>query len=96
MPYIEVDEIPEGATEADVVSRYDYDAVVAERDEYATQRDDAIAQIEGANSAMREAQAKYAGLVLGMGNKDTTGNGDVSKDRPKGATIGTLFKTGGK
>ena len=93
MPYIEVDELPEGTKEADVVPRADYDVAIAERDEYATQRDDAITQIEEANKAMREAQAKYAGLMLGMGKQ--TDKGEEHDDKPvRGTTVADLFGKG--
>lgn len=93
MPYIEVDVLPEGSTEADVVPRADYDAAIAERDEYATQRDDAITQIEEANKAMREAQAKYAGLMLGMGKQTDKDNEHVEKP-VHGTTVKDLFGKG--
>ena len=64
MPYIEVEELPEGVEEASVVSRADYDAVVAERDSTIAQRDDALTQIREAQNREREAKAKYAQLVL--------------------------------
>lgn len=93
MPYIEVDELPEGTKEADVVPRSDYDAAIAERDEYATQRDGAITQIEEANKAMREAQAKYAGLMLGMGKQ--TDKSDKHIEKPvHGTTVADLFGKG--
>lgn len=90
MPYIEVDEIPEGAVAADVVTREEYDTLVTERDEFSAQRDAAIAQIEEAQKAMREAQSKYANLMLGMG-KETAKN-EEKKETVKGATISSLFK----
>ena len=90
MPYIEVDVLPEGSTEADVVPRADYDTVIAERDEYAKQRDDAITQIEEANRGMREAQAKYAGLMLGMG-KQTEEKAEQREEQVHGTTVADLF-----
>lgn len=64
MPFIEVEEIPEGVEAADVVARADYDAIVAERDTTMQQRDDALTQIEEARKEVRDTKAKYADAIL--------------------------------
>lgn len=65
MPYIMVEEVPEGMEAVDVVERSEYDKVIGERDAYAQQRDDAIARISDAEKAVRDAKAKYADYILG-------------------------------
>lgn len=69
MPYVYYDELPEGTEAADVVSREDYDSVVTERDSYATQRDDALTRIEGAQREVREVKARYADAILGSNQR---------------------------
>lgn len=70
MPYIMVEEVPEGMEPVDVVPRADYDAAVSERDQYAQQRDDALGRIAQAEQDVRDAKARYADYILG-GNKQT-------------------------
>lgn len=69
MPYIMVETLPEGVEEADVVTREEYDAVVAERDSNARQRDDALERIVTAEQEVRDTKAKYADAILTMGQK---------------------------
>lgn len=69
MPYIMVDEVPEGAVEVDVVPRADYDAIVQERDATIQQRDDALTQIEDARKEVRDAKALYADAILNANRK---------------------------
>ena len=69
MPYIMVDEIPEGYEPADVIGREEYDKVIEERDSYEKQRDDAIAKINDAEKEVREAKAKYADYILSGSNQ---------------------------
>lgn len=64
MPYIEVETLPEGVEEADVVSRADYDSVIQERDSTIQQRDDALTRIEEAEKEVRETKARYADAIL--------------------------------
>ena len=64
MPYIMVEEVPEGMEAVDVVPRADYDAAITERDSYAQQRDDALSRIEQAEQEVRDAKAKYADYIL--------------------------------
>lgn len=95
MPYIEVETLPDGVEEADVVPRSDYDAVVTERDEYASQRDTALSQIEEARESARKSQAKYAALMLNMGNEGNTIKKDGDEEVHKGTTIESLFRREG-
>lgn len=69
MPYIEVETVPEGVEALDLVTREEYDAVVAERDSTIQQRDDALARITEAEKAVRETKAKYADAILNAGTK---------------------------
>lgn len=71
MPYVYYDELPEGVEEADVVTREDYDTLVAERDSVIEQRDDALTQIQEANKEVREVKAKYADTILSANRKST-------------------------
>jgi hypothetical protein len=91
MPYIFVDELPEGTEEANVVSREDYDGVVQERDQYATQRDEALGQIEEHDKAKRAAESKYADLILGMGKNQPEPN-QTKKEIVEPITSASLFK----
>lgn len=69
MPYVYYDELPDGATEVDVVPRADYDSVVSERDATAQQRDEALGQIEEARREVRDAKAQYADAILSANRK---------------------------
>ena len=69
MPYIEVDEVPEGTEVADVVSRADYDSLVTERDNAEQQRDEALSQIEEARKEVRDTKALYADAILSANRK---------------------------
>jgi len=69
MPYIEVEELPEGTQEADVVSRAEYEAVVSERDSTIEQRDTALTRISEMEQTVRDTKAKYAEAVLNSGTK---------------------------
>lgn len=65
MPYILVEEVPEGMEPVDVVARADYDSAITERDQYAQQRDEALGQIAQAQQEVRDAKARYADYILG-------------------------------
>lgn len=93
MPYIYVDELPEGTEEADVVQREEYDSVVTQRDEFESQRDDALAQIEEARNQVREAKAKYADMVLSNKPREVqnTKNENVKPTSAKPITTSSLF-----
>ena len=64
MPYVYREELGEGEVEADVVERSDYDAVIVERDELATQRDTLIERAETAERGWAESRNKYADAFL--------------------------------
>lgn len=66
MPYVRYDDdsMPDGMEAADVVERSEYDAVIAERDEIMTQRDDAIVRAETAEKGWEESRNKYADAFL--------------------------------
>lgn len=86
MPYIFVENLPDGTEEADVVSRTDYDSVVEERDNTITQRDEALQRIATAEQEMRDTKAKYAEYVLSNHNKSDNGgdkNDKVTKPTRK-------------
>ena len=92
MPYIMVDEVPEGAEPVDVVERSEYDKVIEERDSYAKQRDDAIARIGEAEQAVRDTKAKYADYIL-SGSSNTAKGGQSSITVQHGAlSARELFK----
>lgn len=64
MPFIEVDELPEGAVGADVVPRTDYDAKVGELGEVTAQRDELLGRAESAERDLKSARDAYARAFL--------------------------------
>ena len=64
MPYIFKDVLDEEEVEADVVERSQYDAVIQERDQLMTQRDEAIVRAETAEKGWEESRNKYADAFL--------------------------------
>lgn len=85
MPYILVEEVPEGMEAVDVVPRADYDTAVSERDQYAQQRDDALGQIAQAQQEARDAKARYADYILGGSKPNNTTNSEPPKHGPLSA-----------
>ena len=85
MPYILVEEVPEGMEAVDVVPRADYDTAVSERDQYAQQRDDALGQIAQAQQEVRDAKARYADYILGGSKHDNTSKTETPKHGPLSA-----------
>ena len=86
MPYILVEDVPEGMEAVDVVSRADYDAAVTERDTYAQQRDDALSQIQQAQQEVRDAKARYADYILsGQAQKQEPPKSESPKHGPLSA-----------
>lgn len=71
MPYILVETLPDGVEEADVVTREEYESVVAERDSTMQQRDDALQRIVEAEQEVRDTKARYADAILSAGQKPT-------------------------
>lgn len=90
MPYIMVEEVPEGMEAVDVVPRADYDAAVTERDEYAQQRDEALGRIQQAEQDARDAKARYADYILGGKGKSEPPKQQAPKHGPLSAR--QLFK----
>ena len=64
MPYIEVEELPEGAVEADVVSREEYDSLAKELGDASDQRDSLITQVTDLESSLKEEKRKFAKAFL--------------------------------
>ena len=64
MPYIEVVEVPEGADEADVVERARYEELLAQLKSAEEQRDRLAEEVVEGRDKLRDAKARYAGLVL--------------------------------
>ena len=60
MPYIEVEELPEGAAEADVVSREEYDNLAKELGDASDQRDSLISRVTDLESSLKEEKGKFA------------------------------------
>ena len=80
MPYIEVEVLPDGTEEADVVTRAEFEAVLAERDSTIQQRDDALTRIEEAEKEVRDTKAKYADAILSFTKNTQT------RDKQKAAS----------
>lgn len=92
MPFIEVEELQEGMTEADVVPRADYDSVVSERDTAAQQRDDALEQVETMNKEVLDVRSKYADYVLQSAKQNTsTQSQDTTPKATMAHDVRTLF-----
>ena len=64
MPYVFKEVLDEEETEADVVEREEYDALLAEKDKLVTQRDEAISRAETAEAGWAESRNKYADAFL--------------------------------
>ena len=79
MPFIMVDEVPDGADEAYAIDRNEYDTVVAQRDEL-------LKRAVDAEDAYRRVQEKYAAAVLSV-------KPDVHRDEQvySPATMESLF-----
>ena len=83
MPYIEVDELPEGTTAANVVSQKDYDKLREEMTALEEQRDEFVKAIEEERRSAREARAKYAKAVLDQ--RDASAGEAKKEEQDKGA-----------
>lgn len=64
MPYVFFEELPDGAVEASVVDRTEYDTIIEELDNIREQRDIAIDRAEVAERGLRESKEKYANTFL--------------------------------
>lgn len=81
MPYVFKEELEEGEVESDVVERGEYDAVLQERDQLMTQRDDAISRAEIAERGWEESRNKYADAFLSSpARAKREQEGNVKKD----------------
>lgn len=94
MPYIEVETLPEGTEEADVVSRADYDSVVQERDSTIQQRDDALTRIAEAEKEVRDTKARYADAILSANqHRKSEPKQETKQEKPRLAMdIDSLFR----
>lgn len=96
MPYIEVEELPEGAAEADVVPREEYDSLAKELGDASEQRDSLIGQVTDLESSLKEERSRFARAFI-----EARSNAGAPKkdDPPKGpepprhkTTYDSLFK----
>ena len=60
MPFIEVEELPDGAVEAEVVPKSDYEAKSYELGEVTAQRDELLGRAERAEADLKSARDAYA------------------------------------
>lgn len=90
MPYVFMEELPEGFEEADVVERSELDSITTERDEARQQRDSAIERAEQAEGDLQAQKEKYANTFLSSQRKNPEPKGDYSKPHDMSA-----FKIGG-
>lgn len=64
MPYVFKEILDDGEVESEVVERSQYDAVIQERDQLMSQRDEAIVRAETAEKGWEESRNKYADAFL--------------------------------
>lgn len=91
MPYIYVEEVPEGTEAADVVEQKHYDALAEELATAADQRDEALQQLAESRKETRAAKAKYAKYILDGGTKDKDEDQKPEAPRVEGMTVEKLF-----
>ena len=85
MPYVYYEQTPEGADEADVVSREDFEAVASEYEELSRQRDALADSVDILTKDLDREKARYAQLVLDNANKTKRDSSGAA------ATIGGYF-----
>lgn len=68
MPYFYSDDEVEGFEPVDAVPREDYDAIITERDEIQSQRDEAITRAEDVETELSKLRDKYASTFLSTPN----------------------------
>lgn len=90
MPYIYVEEVPEGTEAAEVVSQEHYDSLADELAATVGQRDEALQHLEESRRQTREAKAKYAKYVLD-GSKPHDEDQKPEAPKAQGMTVGKLF-----
>lgn len=89
MPYFYSEDEVEGFEPVDAVPREDYDAIITERDEIQTQRDEAIIRAEDVETELSKLRDKYASTFLNTPNSaKAQQKADVIKD---GKTPTTSF-----
>ena len=93
MPYVFVEELSDGQTEADVVERDEYVQLQASLEEIRNQRDTAIERAVEAERGWSEAKEKYANTFLTTPSK-IIDNSQMTAYKP--ATIGSLFSDEGR
>lgn len=82
MPYVFKEVLTDEDVEADVVERQDYEAVIQERDQLMTQRDEAIGRAEIAEKGWEESRNKYADAFLtSPARVKKEQSSDVKRDR---------------
>lgn len=91
MPYIYVEEVPEGTEAAEVVSQENYNSLAEELAATMGQRDEALQHLEESRRQTREAKAKYAKYVLDGGSKDKDEDQKPEAPKAEGMTVGRLF-----
>lgn len=91
MPYVFYEEVPEGAEEADVVTRENYNLMVDERDEFAKQNASLAESLEQANSKTREVQKKYADALLGSQQTQRTQTKPKNTEKLAAQSFSELF-----
>ena len=91
MPYIYVEEVPEGTEAAEVVSQEHYDSLAEELAATVGQRDEALQHLEESRKETRAAKAKYAKYVLDGGSKDKDEDQKPEEPKAEGMTVGRLF-----
>lgn len=64
MPYVFFDTLPEGAAEADVVTRDDFEAVADEVERLTGERDTLAHRVEDLDGQLKKARADYSRVVL--------------------------------
>lgn len=90
MPYIYVEELPEGTEAAEVVSQENYDSLADELAATMGQRDEALQHLEESRKETRAAKAKYAKYVLDGGDKEAEKEPEV-QPKAQGMTVERLF-----
>lgn len=81
MPYFYSEDEVEGFEPVDAVPREDYDAIITERDEIQSQRDEAITRAEDVETELSKLRDKYASTFLSTPNSAKANQkADVIKD----------------
>ena len=98
MPYFYSEDEVEGFEPVDAVLRSEYDAIITERDEIQSQRDEAITRAEDVETELSKLRDKYASTFLSTPNSATAQQkADVIKDGKTPTTsFSQLFKEKGE